>query len=674
MNVQTNTTSYFFAEEEVENFEICKELKEWAESNKKNVYVVHSIMGNERYTYDYKDACVILIPGKKIVFFSLNEENEEFDDYVKDFIDDLGSVSDKFGYRDVVGRSRKWGERNYYIKKCCSEISSIETLIPSLETSLSEARNIDLLISLITGSINDSKRIGSGLPETTLDKIKRKIILFDGDQTRFIYEKTPGKDVVRIQGLSGTGKTELLLHKIKDLYVRTDDDRILLTCHNKILAHELKKRLPGFFDFMKVEKQITDRLMCMHSWGSTYDNGTYRYLCNYYDIPFVPYKSGKTFDEICKGALEKITEKMSKTYKDNYAFDWCFVDESQDFGEGFIDLCKAVTKNRVYVAGDVFQSIFDDVSQKSIHPNYLLSKCYRTDPKTLMFAHGLGMGLFEEKRLKWLEDEQWKNCGYEFERSGGNIVLKREPLRRFEDLSDNYESIKLVTNSMINTQKSTRDVIIDEIKKIKAENSTVTPNDICVIFLDDGESTYNTADFLTQDVFDEFEWFGNKAYKTKSTCENSLLISNRNNVKGLEFPFVICQTSSIKNDLKYRNTLYTMMTRSFLQTILIVNNMDSDMENRLRNHLKEIMLSGKMTVKEPSAKEKEQIVIDIQNQKNKKSLKEIFDEECKKLQVTTNERRKLFSLLSYSVEGDSFEEDAVRELISAQYRMIKGRK
>lgn len=674
MKTQTKTTSYFFAEEEVENFEICEELKKWAESNKKNVYVVHSILGNERYTYDCKDVCVILIPGKKIVFFSLNEENKEFDDYVEDFIDDLGSVSDKFGYRDVVGRSRKWSELKYYIKKSRIEISTIEDFISSLDTSLSNARNIDLLISLITGSINDSKRIGSGLPDTILDKVKRKIILFDGDQTRFIYEKTSGKDVVRIQGLSGTGKTELLLHKIKDIYVRTDNDRILLTCHNKILAHELKKRLPLFFDYMKVEKQITDRLMCMHSWGSAYDNGTYRYLCNYYDIPFIPFRSGKTFDEICKDALAKITEKMSKSYKDNYAFDWSFVDESQDFGEGFIDLCKAVTKHRVYVAGDVFQSIFDDVEQKSIRPNYLLSKCYRTDPKTLMFAHGLGMGLFEEKRLKWLEDKQWENCGYEFERKGDNIILKREPLRRFEDLSEDYESIKLVTNAMINSRKSARDVIIDEIKKIQAENETVTPDDICVIFLDDEESTYNNADFLNQDIFDEFKWFGNKAYKTKSTSVNSLLISNKNNAKGLEFPFVICQTSSIKNDLKYRNALYTMMTRSFLQTVLIVNRMDSDMEIRLRNHLKEIMQSGKMTIKEPNAMEKRQIVIDIQNQRNKKSLKEIFDEECRRLQMTTNEKRKILNLLSYSVEGDSFEEDAVRELISAQYRIMKGRK
>ena len=32
-------------------------------------------------------------------------------------------------------------------------------------------------------------------------------------------------------------------------------------------------------------------------------------------------------------------------------------------------------------------------------------KCYRTEPKTLMFAQALGMGLFEDNKLWWLSKE-----------------------------------------------------------------------------------------------------------------------------------------------------------------------------------------------------------------------------------------------------------------------------
>ena len=53
--------------------------------------------------------------------------------------------------------------------------------------------------------------------------------------------------------------------------------------------------------------------------------------------------------------------------------------------------------------------------------------------------------------------------------------------------------------------------------------------------------------------------------------ENSLYISNPNNIKGLEFPYVICVTGGIQNTYKYRNILYTMLTRSFIQSYLLLN-------------------------------------------------------------------------------------------------------
>ena len=64
----------------------------------------------------------------------------------------------------------------------------------------------------------------------------------------------------------------------------------------------------------------------------------------------------------------------------------------------------------------------------------MLSKCYRTDPKTLMFAQALGMGLFEKEKLWWLDKEQWEQCGYHVEIEGKRYTLTRDPLRRFEDI------------------------------------------------------------------------------------------------------------------------------------------------------------------------------------------------------------------------------------------------
>lgn len=71
-----------------------------------------------------------------------------------------------------------------------------------------------------------------------------------------LYIRNFQNKVVTIQGLSGTGKTELLLHKLKDLYTSEDDTKIFFTCHNIALANTLRERIPTFFNFMKVEKQI----------------------------------------------------------------------------------------------------------------------------------------------------------------------------------------------------------------------------------------------------------------------------------------------------------------------------------------------------------------------------------------------------------------------------------
>lgn len=149
-------------------------------------------------------------------------------------------------------------------------------------------------------------------------------------------------------------------NKIKELYIDDDKSTIAFTCHNVILADSLKKRVPEFFNFMKVEEQIQweKRLWVMRSWGS-YGNpnsGVYSYICNHYNIPFSRFSYGNTFDSICKRALDELNQMEDF----EACFDYILIDESQDFSEGFFKLCEKVTRKCVYVAGDIFQDIFKD--------------------------------------------------------------------------------------------------------------------------------------------------------------------------------------------------------------------------------------------------------------------------------------------------------------------------
>ena len=155
----------------------------------------------------------------------------------------------KYDYMQVLGRANKW-RKEFVVGMQYEEVKelTLATLLGQIKLPDKESsRKGEFLISLLTGSINDIQKTGIDYPETVLEKIKRKIVLFDGDQTRFIYDE-PHQSRITIQGLAGTGKTELLLHKIKEIYTQNKEVRIAFTCHNKILAENLKARIPEFFN------------------------------------------------------------------------------------------------------------------------------------------------------------------------------------------------------------------------------------------------------------------------------------------------------------------------------------------------------------------------------------------------------------------------------------------
>ena len=208
-------SSFFFMQvsQNPENDKLVKQVSALCDSNKLQAYIIDRPLGEGKYSYSYESGLILLIPKHKIFFIDLQRKSAEFNEYVEDLIEDLGSIADKYRYKEFIGRPRSWSE--LYCKLEYSEDFNLEALLTEAKIeNASEQRRCELLISLLTGSINDIVKVKAELPVTVLDQIKRKIVLFDGDQSRFIYQDL-NKKIVRIQGLSGTGKTELLLHKLK---------------------------------------------------------------------------------------------------------------------------------------------------------------------------------------------------------------------------------------------------------------------------------------------------------------------------------------------------------------------------------------------------------------------------------------------------------------------------
>lgn len=651
---------YCHIEETESNRLIIESFREFTAKNPENqIYLISAPLG-EKYEYPYEEnIIVVLSPKHKVIFLDLKNKPKKFEVYFDDFIEDLSYISDKYDYKKYIGRPRKWKEE-FTSKEIKRESFNVEELLEKNHLNPENYRIGELLISLLVGSINDIKHVGVNEPDSVLDRVKRNIILFDGEQTRFIFKKFTNK-TVSIQGLSGTGKTELLLHKLKELYITEDDSKIFFTCHNIALANTLQSRIPAFFNFMKVEKQIEwhTRLWVDRAWGSqkNINSGLYSYLSDFYNFPFLRYGYSTNYNIIFTKALEHINSIPDESFK--YAFDYLLIDERQDFPKVFFELCEKITRKKVYVAGDIFQDIFENTTETELEVDIILNKCYRTDPRTLMFAHSIGLGLFEDKKLNWFEDIYWEAIGYTLKRNKNReIELHREPVRRFEDLNtEDFES------TIIENSTSTKRVV-EIIESIKSKHPSVKPEDIAIIILDDSKKIYDYIDSLSYSIENKLEWNVNKAIETKAKKSNAVYITNPNNVKGLEFPFVICITNTIKKTYRYRNILYTMLTRSFIQSYLLVQRNEG--LPILSEGLKTINKDNIIKTIEPLPEEKEAIkntLVKLQNKKNisyKDFLNQIFDE----LKIA-NEFRTKFEKAITQTDIEKFDRDQTIRFINA---------
>ena len=200
-------------------------------------------------------------------------------------------------------------------------------------------------------------------------------------------------------------------------------------------------------------------------------------------------------------------------------------------------------------------------------------------------------------------------------------------------------------------------------QRIKTENSTVTADDIGIIFIDNSKNTYETADKLEFSVPEHIGWTVNKAYESKNKIQSTLFVSNKNNVKGLEFPFVICVTKKIQPRRSYRNSLFMMMTRSFLRTYLLISeDSNADLVPPIEGGLEIIKNEGLIRVTPPSEEEIEAIKASLSYNDENLSFFDFVTGICDELDVMPIYRDKMVETVK-NILGESFDYNRVREVI-----------
>lgn len=166
-------------------------------------------------SYEQEGCFITMSPGYKLSMVNAYASEDDYYDYVDDVKNIINYLYSKYEYRDELGRFNKWGTALIDDENTLEDLNNLASFWEKQKlTDRLQMRYSEILVALCSGSVNDIKQVKAGLPVTMLDQVKQKIQAFDADQTRFIYKELD-KPLVKIQGLSGTGKTELLLHKLK---------------------------------------------------------------------------------------------------------------------------------------------------------------------------------------------------------------------------------------------------------------------------------------------------------------------------------------------------------------------------------------------------------------------------------------------------------------------------
>lgn len=182
---------------------------------------------------------------------------------------------------------------------------------------------------------------------------------------------------------------------------------------------------------------------------------------------------------------------------------------------------------------------------------------------------------------------------------------------------------------------------------------------------------YTLAKQLQIAIKEKFGWDVNIGYETKEKVKDTLFISNKNNVKGLEFPFVICfMQGHLTANLQTRNAIYMMLTRSFITSYFILPDDEMESVKYIMQGVRLVNRDGYLHVKEPSEEEKR----DLNNAIIKhtgihQSQREIVEEILDEIGIPKKQRDKFHRLITLMAQ-DEFDKDRLYEIIQTNYNMM----
>ena len=171
--------------------EFLKELSDWSERENQPCYVFQNTeIGRES---DYVDALTVFISGKKGIFVNLGNDDEGFFDYIEDFVEDTGVLVSKYKYDNELGRIRKWRKDVFSEPISYNDFDTFKDNLENL--SETELPKVKALVGLYLGNVNTITNKVLEPTQDLLEATKRNIMLFDSNQSDFIFNEPNHKRI-----------------------------------------------------------------------------------------------------------------------------------------------------------------------------------------------------------------------------------------------------------------------------------------------------------------------------------------------------------------------------------------------------------------------------------------------------------------------------------------------
>ena len=344
-----------------------------------------------------------------------------------------------------------------------------------------------------------------------LKRVEESIANLDQHQSQAVIETVDG--VQRIRGLAGSGKTIVLALKVAYLHAQNPNWRIAVTFNTRSLKEQFRRLINNFTIEQTGAEPDWERIEIINAWGAPGENerdGVYHKFCRENEVPFYDFSAArrkfgdqKEFSGACDEAFNAVKQPAE-------LYDLMLIDEAQDLPIEFLRLCyKSLSPpGRLVYAYDELQSLtgaavlppeelFGNSSDGSPlvklnqddggpRQDIILEKCYRNSRPLLATAHALGFGIYRERGLVQIFDQDalWTDVGYvveDGELTGGQQVTLARTTNSSPEFLENHSSV----DDLIQFHKFDRaaDQVAWLVKAIQTDiaDQELRPEDIVVI-------------------------------------------------------------------------------------------------------------------------------------------------------------------------------------------------